>query len=76
MRLLGEQACARLLDRIARPALRPRVQLLPTELVLRSSCGCPHGIVTRRPVQPLGLSRFAPGPAASARRRVTPTGPN
>jgi LacI family transcriptional regulator len=50
MRLLGERACARLLDRIAHPALSPAVQLLPTELVLRSSCGCPPGTVTRRPV--------------------------
>ena len=39
MRLLGERACGRLLDRIARPTLRTRVELLPTELVLRSSCG-------------------------------------
>ena len=50
MRLLGEQACARLLDRIAQPSLPPAVQLLPTELVLRSSCGCPPGAVTRRAV--------------------------
>jgi LacI family transcriptional regulator, galactose operon repressor len=53
MRLLGERACARLLERIARPGLRPKVELLPTELVLRSSCGCPPGTVTRRPVPPL-----------------------
>ena len=50
MRKLGEQACARLLDRIATPALSPTVELLPTELVLRASCGCPPGTVTRRPV--------------------------
>jgi LacI family transcriptional regulator len=50
MRLLGERACHRLLDRIARPSLRPRVELLPTELVLRSSCGCPPGTMTRQPV--------------------------
>jgi LacI family transcriptional regulator len=43
MRTLGERACARLLDRIAHPSLSPAVQLLPTELVLRSSCGCPPG---------------------------------
>jgi LacI family transcriptional regulator, galactose operon repressor len=41
MRMLGQRACARLLDRIAHPGLSPAVQLLPTELVLRSSCGCP-----------------------------------
>ena len=34
MRLLGERACTRLLDRIAKPDLRPRVESLPTELVL------------------------------------------
>ncbi|HET9896935.1 MAG TPA: LacI family DNA-binding transcriptional regulator [Streptosporangiaceae bacterium] len=51
MRLLGERACTRLLDRIARPALRPKVELLPTELVLRSSCGCPPGTMIRQPVQ-------------------------
>jgi LacI family transcriptional regulator len=50
MRMLGERACARLLDRIADLSLSPAVQLLPTELVLRSSCGCPPGTVTRRPV--------------------------
>lgn len=51
MRLLGERACTRLLDRIARPTLRPKVELLPTELVLRSSCGCPPGTMTRQPAQ-------------------------
>ncbi len=50
MRKLGERACARLLDRIAHPALTSTVELLPTELVLRASCGCPPGTVTRRPV--------------------------
>jgi LacI family transcriptional regulator len=50
MRLLGERACARLLDRIARPGLPARVEVLPTELVLRSSCGCPPGSVQRLPV--------------------------
>ena len=53
MRTLGERACARLLDRIAHPSLSPVVQLLPTELVLRSSCGCPPGTVTRQPVKTL-----------------------
>jgi LacI family transcriptional regulator len=73
MRLLGERACARLLDRIARPSLRPKVELLPTELVLRSSCGCPPGTETRRQVQqlkparPAKADRPAPGPAAPAR---------
>ncbi len=53
MRALGEQACDRLLERIARPDLPPIVRLLPTELVLRRSCGCPAGAVTRLPVQPV-----------------------
>ena len=57
MRLLGERACARLLDRIAHPSRRQRVELLPTELVLRSSCGCPPGTEIRRPVPALGSGR-------------------
>lgn len=46
-RMLGKQACARLFDRIADPALRPRVDLFPTELVIRTSCGCAPGALTR-----------------------------
>ncbi len=57
MRLLGERACARLLDRIADPSLRPATELLPTELVLRSSCGCPPGTVIRQPVPTLKFPR-------------------
>jgi LacI family transcriptional regulator len=41
MRLLGERACSMLLERIADPALGRRVERLPTELVVRESCGCP-----------------------------------
>jgi LacI family transcriptional regulator len=48
IRLLGERACDRLIARIAEPSLRPKLELLPTELVLRSSCGCPAGPVRRR----------------------------
>ena len=70
MRLLGERACTRLLDRIARPGLRPKVELLPTELVLRSSCGCPPGTVTRRPVPPLRTSRRRPAHAAAPPHRA------
>lgn len=51
IRLLGERSCTRLLDRIANPELRQRVESLPTELVLRSSCGCPPGTMVRRPLQ-------------------------
>ena len=75
MRLLGERACTRLLDRIARPGLRPKVEMLPTELVLRSSCGCPPGTVTRRPVPPLRTGRSEPS-AAPRRRRTTPVSPS
>ena len=64
MRLLGERACARLLDRIAHPGRRQKVELLPTELVLRASCGCPPGTEIRRPVPPLAARR-------SARTRAT-----
>jgi LacI family transcriptional regulator len=53
MRMLGERACARLLDRIASPGLSQAVELLPTELVVRSSCGCPAGTSSRRPVEVL-----------------------
>jgi len=55
MRRLGERACARLLERITDPGLSPVVELLPTELVLRSSCGCPPGPVTRQPVETLAV---------------------
>ncbi|MGH2929030.1 MAG: LacI family DNA-binding transcriptional regulator, partial [Solirubrobacteraceae bacterium] len=40
MRLLGERACALVLDRIADPALPRRVERLPTDLIVRESCGC------------------------------------
>jgi len=63
MRLLGEHACIRLLDCITRPGQRPRAEVLPTELVLRSSCGCPPGTMIREPVRPLRGSR--PGRQAS-----------
>jgi LacI family transcriptional regulator len=57
MGLIGERACARLLDRIADPSLTPRLEMLPTELVLRSSCGCPPGTMKRLPVRPLPTSK-------------------
>jgi LacI family transcriptional regulator len=53
MRGIGERACERLIERIVDPGLRPEVELLPTELVIRSSCGCPPGTVTRRPIAPI-----------------------
>jgi len=51
IRKLAEVACDRLTERINDPALRPKQELLPTELVLRSSCGCPPGTVARREVR-------------------------
>ena len=51
MRMLGERACDRLLERIVTPGLPPQVELLPTELVLRRSCGCPPGTLIRRPIR-------------------------
>ena len=71
MRELGEQACARLLERIAEPGLPQTVQLLPTELVLRSSCGCPRGTATRQVVQPaqaVQLADTSPVPTTDGRR--------
>jgi len=72
MRLLGERACARLLDRIADPSLRPAIELLPTELVLRSSCGCPPGTVLRQPVPTLTVPRPELTGAAPARPGARP----
>jgi LacI family transcriptional regulator len=43
MRLLGERACSLLLQRIADPTLPPRAERLPTELIVRESCGCGRG---------------------------------
>jgi LacI family transcriptional regulator len=40
MRVLGERACGRLLQRIAQPDLPRHVERLPAELVIRESCGC------------------------------------
>jgi LacI family transcriptional regulator len=41
MRLMGERACTFLLERIADPGRPRRVERLPTELIVRESCGCP-----------------------------------
>ncbi len=59
MRMLGERACIRLMDRMVRPGLRPRAEVLPVDLVLRSSCGCPPGTAMRLPVTPVRGSRLA-----------------
>ena len=73
MRMLGERACTRLLDRIADPDLSPAVDLLPTELVLRASCGCSGEAATRQPVLPLRADRDgATTRKRPARRASTP----
>src|SRR6185369_5237670 len=73
MRMLGERSCARLLERIANPSLRPATELLPTELVLRSSCGCPPGTVVREPVPTLKVPRSElPAAAPSHSPRPSP----
>ncbi len=81
MRMLGERACARLLDRIARPDLPTQVELLPTELVLRKSCGCPPGTAARTlaprvrtlAAEPVSASRAATAPGTGGRRHARPT---
>jgi len=73
MRALGERACTRLLDRIARPSLRPKVEMLPTELVLRSSCGCPPGTMTRLPLPRSRGRRSVPQPATPTDRPLIAT---
>ena len=75
VRMLGEQACARLLDRIATPDLAPTVELLPTELVLRSSCGCPPGMAVRKPVISLMPTRASAGADRMASRRTRQPAP-
>jgi LacI family transcriptional regulator len=69
IRRMGERACDRLFKRMADPSLRPKAELLPLELVLRSSCGCPSGTVVRRQVKPVRPARSARVPESSARAR-------
>jgi LacI family transcriptional regulator len=78
MRLLGERACARLLDRIAQPDLPPQVELLPTDLVLRKSCGCPPGTAARTLAPQPATADIAVGtvieaPGRRGRRHARPT---
>jgi LacI family transcriptional regulator len=61
MRLLGERACALVLDRIADPALPRRVELLPTELIVRESCGCPAAALRAALRQVSGLKSHEAG---------------
>src|SRR6201996_4829889 len=72
MRKIGERGCDRLIERITDPTLRPRVELLPAELVLRSSCGCPTGTVTRRHVATIAPRRAGPVTRPCPPPRVSP----
>ena len=67
IRSIGERSCERLIERIAHPTLRPTVELLPTELVIRTSCGCPPGTVIRKPVETV-----APAPSLCPPRQQQP----
>jgi LacI family transcriptional regulator len=73
MRMLGERACALLLNRIADPGLSPAAELLPTELVLRSSCGCSGEAAARQPVLPLRADRNGAMPRKRPARRAART---
>jgi LacI family transcriptional regulator len=44
---LGRRAAHRLLARIADPTLAPRTEVLPTQVVIRASCGCQSRETTR-----------------------------
>jgi len=63
IRELGQRSCDRLIARISGPAPRRRIELLPVELVLRGSCGCPPGTSERREV-----ARRKPGAVPPAPR--------
>jgi LacI family transcriptional regulator len=67
IRSIGERSCERLIERIAHPTLRPAVELLPTELVIRTSCGCPPGTVIRKPVETV-----APAPSPCPPKQQIP----
>ena len=73
MRMLGERACTLLLDRIADPNRSPAAELLPTELVLRASCGCSGEAGARQPVLPLRADRDGLTPRKRPVRRPART---
>jgi LacI family transcriptional regulator len=84
MRKIGERGCDRLLERITDPTLRPRIELLPAELVLRASCGCPSGAVTRQHVATITRQKagqaarlsYPPPRVPSADPLLYPAGPD
>jgi LacI family transcriptional regulator len=67
IRSIGERSCERLIERISHPTMRTAVELLPTELVIRTSCGCPPGTVVRKPVETV-----APAPAPCPPKQQQP----
>ena len=76
MRLLGERACSRLLQRIADPALPPLVERLPAELIIReaaAAAGSPRRLPwpfrIRRPRRDRYRTQLR---AASPRRPASP----
>ena len=62
-RLLGERACAMLLERIANPSLTPRVVRLSAELLIRQSCGCPPATLPPQSTAP--QTALVPQPATA-----------
>ena len=72
MRKVGERGCDRLIELIADPASRPVVELLPAELVLRSSCGCPAGTMTRHHVTPVNRRKGSNPAKLPSPVRVSP----
>jgi LacI family transcriptional regulator len=56
VRMLGRQACSRLLERIANPQRPATLDMLATQLVLRASCGCLAGSAAS---QAVSVQRFA-----------------
>lgn len=71
MRLMGEHAAVRLIERIARPTLRPKVEVLATELVLRASCGCSAEAEERRVIDPQGARRRPRAPRVNPHSSAT-----
>jgi hypothetical protein len=55
-----------MLEHLAHPDLRPALEMLPAELVLRSSCGCDPDAATRRPVPRVKAKRAGRRPSGVA----------
>ena len=78
MRMLGQRACARLLDRIANPGLSPAAQMLPTSSCCgKAAAACParSPASPSQPSSPVELTskrHHPPVPAGRTTRRDTP----